>query len=173
VADKHDSREICFVPDGDYAAFVERHSPGGDRSGPIVDGQGRALGSHGGIHRYTVGQRKGLGLTAPRPLYVLAVEPRTSALIVGEEEALEKGGLLARDVNWLSAPPPCHPLRAAVKVRYRHPEAPATLTPRPHGRVEVRFDAPQRAITPGQAVVFYDGDVCLGGGWIEEALSPR
>ena len=167
VADKPDSREICFVPDGDYAGFVERQAAGRERPGAIVDAGGRALGSHGGIHRYTVGQRKGLGLSAPRPLYVLAVRPQTHTVVVGEEPALEADRLVAREVNWLSAAPPCHPRRAAVKIRYRHPEAGATLHPLPHGRVEVRFDRPQRAVTPGQAAVFYDGDVCLGGGWIE------
>jgi tRNA-specific 2-thiouridylase len=167
VADKPDSHEICFVPDGDYAAFVERQSPGDDRSGPIVDARGRARGRHEGIHRYTVGQRRGLGVTAPRPLYVLSVQPQSRAVVVGEEESLASDRLEARDVNWLSVAPPCRPLRAAVKIRYRHREAPATLTPLPHHRVEVRFDEPQRALTPGQAAVFYDGEVCLGGAWIE------
>jgi tRNA-specific 2-thiouridylase len=167
VADKPDSREICFVPDGDYAAFVERQAPPAERGGPIVDAGGRALGLHDGIHRYTVGQRRGLGLSGPRPLYVLSVRPQTSTVVVGEEEALAADRLIGREVNWLSVVPPCHPLRAAVKIRYRHREAPATITPLPHRRVEVRFDEPQRAITPGQAAVFYDGDVCLGGAWIE------
>ena len=167
VADKAESREICFVPDGDYAAFVEREAGPADRSGPVVDAAGRELGRHEGIHRYTVGQRKGLGVTSARPLYVLSVRPESAAVVVGDDDALEGDRLVAGEVNWLSIPPPCRPLRAAVKIRYRHAEAPATLTPLPHHRVEVRFDQGQRAITPGQAAVFYDGDVCLGGGWIE------
>ena len=167
VADKPESREICFVPDGDYAAFVERQHPAEVRSGPIVDTAGRTLGRHAGIHRYTVGQRKGLGLTSARPLYVLSVQPQESTVVVGEAEELEGDRLVAGEVNWLSIPAPCRPVRASVKIRYRHAEAPATITPLPRRRVEVRFDAPQRAITPGQAAVFYDGDVCLGGGWIE------
>ncbi len=167
TADKPESQEICFVPDDDYAGFVERQAPGEDRSGPVVDRAGHTLGRHGGVHRFTVGQRKGLGVTAPRPLYVLAVQPATRTVVVGEEEALEASSLVARDVNWLSVPPPCHPLRAAVKIRYRAAEAPATVTPLPGHQVRVDFDAPQRAVTPGQAAVFYDGDVCLGGGWIE------
>ena len=167
VADKAESREICFVPDGDYAAFVEREAGPADRSGPIVDAAGREVGRHQGVHHYTVGQRKRLGVTAPRPLYVLSVRPEASTVVVGEEDALEGDHLVAREVNWLSIAPPCGPLRAAVKIRYRHAEAPATITPLPRRRAEVRFDRPQRAITPGQAAVFYDGDVCLGGGWIE------
>jgi len=167
VADKPDSHEICFVPDGDYAGFVERQSPAEDRSGPILDQHGRALGLHAGIHRYTVGQRKGLGVTAPRPLYVLSVRPQANTVVVGEEEALTGDRLVGREVNWVSMRPTCHPLRAAVKIRYRHQEAMATLTPLSHHRVQVQFDAPQRAITPGQAAVFYEGEVCLGGAWIE------
>ncbi len=168
TADKPESQEICFVPDGDYAGFVERHSPADDRSGPLVDRRGNPLGRHAGIHRFTVGQRRGLGLTSTRPLYVLAVLPSSRTVVVGEEEELAAETLVARGVNWLSIPAPAGEIRARVKIRYRHPEAPATLRPQPDGRVLVRFDAPQRAVTPGQAAVFYDGEVCLGGGWIED-----
>jgi len=171
TADKPESQEICFVPDDDYAGFVERHSAPADRGGPIVDADGRELGRHGGVHRYTVGQRRGLGVTSARPLYVLAVLPATRTVVVGDGERLESPGLVAREVNWLSIVPPEGPLRAEVKIRYRAAEAAATLRPQGEGRVEVRFDAPQRAVTPGQAAVFYQGDVCLGGGWIDSALS--
>jgi tRNA-specific 2-thiouridylase len=167
VADKAESQEICFVPDGDYGAFVERHAPRADRAGPIVDTEGREIGRHPGIHGFTVGQRRRLGLTSRRPLYVLAVRPETATLVVGEEDGLLAPTLVARDVNWLSVPAPRDPIRAFVRIRYRHAGAPATLRPLEGGRVEVRFDAPQRAIAPGQAAVFYDGEVCLGGGWIE------
>jgi len=167
VADKAESQEICFVPDGDYASFVEKQAPSADRSGPIVNRSGRALGRHQGVHRFTVGQRKGLGLTSPRPLYVLAVQPASRTVIVGEEEELESDRLAAREVNWLSVPPPRGEVRARVKIRYRAAEAPATIRPLPEGRALVRFDSPQRAVTPGQAAVFYDDEVCLGGGWIE------
>jgi tRNA-specific 2-thiouridylase len=168
TAEKAESQEICFVPDDDYAAFVDRRAGGEDRSGPIVDSSGRVVGEHRGVHRYTVGQRKGLGLTAPRPLYVLSVDPGSRTVSVGTEEELSARELTARDVNWLSIPAPEAEIRAKVKIRYRHLEAAAALAPLPGGRVRVRFDVPQRAITPGQAAVFYEGDVCLGGGWIEK-----
>jgi tRNA-specific 2-thiouridylase len=167
TAEKAESQEICFVPDDDYAGFVERHAPEEDRSGPIVDRTGRLLGHHQGVHRFTVGQRKGLGVAARHPLYVLSLEPSSRTVVAGPEADLETGRLTARDVNWLSIAPPTGPIRGAVKVRYRHAEATATIRPLPGGRIEAEFDAPQRAVTPGQAAVFYDGDVCLGGGWIE------
>jgi len=133
VAQKAESREICFVPDGDYAAFVERQAAGAERPGPIVDEGGRALGLHGGVHRYTVGQRRGLGLNGPRPLYVLSVNPATRTVVVGEEDALEADGLTGRDVNWLSMAPPCRPLRARVKIRQRPPRDPQRVVARLDG----------------------------------------
>jgi tRNA-specific 2-thiouridylase len=166
TADKHESQEICFVPDGDYARFVEKQAGPADRSGPIVDTAGRELGMHGGVHQFTVGQRKGLGLQTPKPLYVLRVLPETRTVVVGEDEHLAASELVAREASWIGDAP-AQPMRAQVQIRYRHPAAAATLTPQPDGRVHVAFDAPQRAVTPGQAAVFYDGDVCLGGGWIE------
>jgi tRNA-specific 2-thiouridylase len=165
-ADKHESQEICFVPDGDYARFVEKNAPAADRGGPIVDAAGHTLGRHDGVHQFTVGQRKGLGVTSPRPLYVLRVVPQDRTVVVGEAEALTGSHLIARDVNWIVTPPKT-PFRAQVQIRYRHPGATAKITPQPDGGVAVQFEVPQRAITPGQAAVFYDGDVCLGGGWIQ------
>jgi tRNA-specific 2-thiouridylase len=167
TAAKRESQEICFVPDGDYAGFVERRSPGANPSGPIVDREGRHLGRHPGVHHYTVGQRRGLGLGGPRPRYVLSLRSETRTVVVGSEEDLQSGALIARDVNWLSTAPPSGPREAQVKIRYRHTEANAGLVPLPDGRVRVEFEVPQRAVAPGQAAVFYDGDVCLGGGWIE------
>jgi tRNA-uridine 2-sulfurtransferase len=167
VADKAESQEICFVPDGDYAGFVERNAPAGERSGPIVDARGRELGRHGGVHRFTVGQRRGLGLASERAQYVRAVRPATRTVVVGDEEELLRDHLVARDVNWLSVAEPSGEFRARARIRYRHAEAPASIRSLGGGRAEVRFEARQRAVTPGQAVVFYDGDVCLGGGWIE------
>ena len=169
TADKPESQEICFVGDGDYAAFVERRAPPGDRRGTILDGSGRVLGSHEGVHRFTVGQRRGLGISARRPLYVLALRPAQQAVIVGDPEELRRGDVVVRDVRWLSAPEPEGILRATVKIRYRASEAAASIEPLAGGRSRVVFDTPQRAVTPGQAAVFYDGEVCLGGGWIEDA----
>jgi tRNA-uridine 2-sulfurtransferase len=169
TADKAESQEICFVPDGDQAAFVERHSAPEDRSGPVVDGEGRALGGHQGVHRFTVGQRRGLGVAGPHPLYVLEVRPESRTVVVGEQRELDRSGLVARDVNWISGHPPRSEVRAGVRIRHRAAEAVATVEPLPDSRARVRFDAAQRAVTPGQAAVFYDGEVCMGGGWIERA----
>jgi tRNA-specific 2-thiouridylase len=168
TAGKAESQEICFVPDGDYAGFVERHAPDAPREGPVVDREGRVLGRHGGIHGFTVGQRRGLGLAASRPLYVLELRPESQAVVVGSERDLDCASLVARDVNWIAGGPPGQPLRAAVKIRHGATEAPAAVEPLAGGRARVRFDGVVRAVTPGQAAVFYDGEVCLGGGWIEE-----
>ena len=168
TADKPESMEICFVPDGDYAGFVERQSPAADRSGPIVDAAGRVVGQHQGIHRFTVGQRKGLGITTTTPRYVLRVIPESRTVVVGDEtelEAREARGArrqlaLDRAARGASFAPRCG---SAIGTPRRRPR----IAPLGAGRVRVDFDAPQRAITPGQAAVFYDGEVCLGGGWIE------
>ncbi|MGE3957705.1 MAG: tRNA 2-thiouridine(34) synthase MnmA [Vicinamibacterales bacterium] len=167
VADKPDSQEICFVPDDDYAAFVGRQAPGVVAHGTIVDQQGRALGTHDGIHRFTVGQRKGLGIASPdgSPSYVVALRPVDNQVVVGPRTALERTALTASGVNWILGAPDA-PVRATAQIRHRHQAAAATVTPLADDRAEVVFDAPQVAITPGQAVVFYDDDVVLGGGWI-------
>jgi tRNA-specific 2-thiouridylase len=166
VADKPDSQEICFIPDHDYARFVETHEPDAPRDGVIIDEQGRVLGRHGGIHRFTVGQRKGLGLSSSAPLYVLSLRPSDQHVVVGPKTSLERTRLTASRVNWMAAEPD-GPLRAAAQIRHRHPAAPATIRSLGEARAEVRFDTPQVAITPGQAVVFYDDDVVVGGGWID------
>jgi tRNA-specific 2-thiouridylase len=167
VADKPDSQEICFVPSGDYAAFVERRAPETAAAGPIVDTAGRQLGSHGGIHRFTVGQRKGLGLSSPAPLYVLKLEPDSGTVVVGDRAALDQSALLASGVNWVSMVAPGDWTRVTAQIRHHHAAAPARVRALDDGRAELEFDAPQAAITPGQAVVFYDGDLVVGGGWIE------
>jgi tRNA-specific 2-thiouridylase len=169
VAAKPDSQEICFVPDHDYASFLTTHSPELARTGDVVDEDGRVLARHGGIHRFTVGQRKGLGVPTSRtgaPMYVLALRPDDRQVVVGPKASLERTTLSASGVNWIEGAP-TGAVRASVQIRYRHPAAPATVRSVEDGRAEVVFDAPQVAITPGQAAVFYEGDVVLGGGWIE------
>ena len=173
VADKNDSQEICFVPNGDYAAFIDAYfreqgvSPRETR-GDIVTSDGRVVGEHAGTHHFTVGQRRGLGVAAGEPLYVIQTDPSTQRVLVGRTGELLRSTLFARDVNWLSIAPIEAPRLAHVKIRNKHVAAAATLLPVGDDlRIQVRFDDPQRAITPGQAAVFYDGDLVLGGGWIE------
>jgi tRNA-uridine 2-sulfurtransferase len=168
VADKPDSQEICFIPDHDYASFVTKQSPAVARTGDVVDESGHVLAQHGGIHRFTVGQRKGLGLaTSPTgaPMYVLALKPHDRQVVVGPKASLERTTLTAAGVNWIECVPD-GAIRARVQIRHRHPAAAATVRSAGDGRAEVMFDAPQIAITPGQAAVFYDEDAVLGGGWI-------
>ena len=165
VADKKDSQEICFVAAGEHAGFVGKRAD--IPSGEIRDGQGHVLGRHEGVHRFTIGQRKGLGLASGIPLYVVNIDASTAAVTVGPREDLERTTLTAARVNWMSGEIPAGPIRAAARIRYRHREAPATITPLGNDRASVVFDEPQSAITPGQAVVFYDDDVVLGGGWID------
>jgi tRNA-specific 2-thiouridylase len=173
VADKPDSQEICFIPDNDYRAFVTKSLPETARNGVVVDESGKVLGSHEGVHRFTVGQRKGLGVQSASgaPMYVLALRPAEQQVVVGPKASLEQARLTASGVNWIVDKPE-GPRRVAAQIRHRHQAAAATvqpILPSPSGaeRAEVVFDAPQLAITPGQAVVFYDGDEVVGGGWIE------
>jgi tRNA-specific 2-thiouridylase len=166
VADKPDSHEICFVPEGSTGDFVERHVEV-PSAGDIVDTGGRTLGQHRGVHRFTVGQRKGLGLSAAAPLYVVKLEPQHARVVVGPREELGRSTLTASSVNWIAGTRPDGPLRVTARIRHRHADAPATVTADRDGRAEVGFDVPQIAVTPGQAVVFYDGDEVVGGGWID------
>jgi tRNA-uridine 2-sulfurtransferase len=167
VTQKPDSQEICFVPDGNYAAFVERKAPEATRPGTVVAGDGRVLGTHAGVHRFTIGQRKGLGLSSTEPLYVTAINPETAQVVVGSRDDLGRTSLTASTVNWTSGIEPSDWLRVTAQIRHRHAAAPARVRRTDQGRAELEFDAPQTAITPGQAVVFYDGDEVLGGGWID------
>ncbi|HXJ39093.1 MAG TPA: aminomethyltransferase beta-barrel domain-containing protein, partial [Bryobacteraceae bacterium] len=172
VAKKHESYEICFVPNGDYAAFMDAYlaDKGISREaveGTIVDTEGRERGKHQGAHHYTVGQRKGLGIAAPEPLYVISTDPVSQKVTVGSNDDLLRSTLVAKEINWVSWSGLAARVRANVRIRNRHVPSPATLTPLPDGRVEVLFDSPQRAVTPGQGVVFYAGDLVAGGGWIE------
>ncbi|RME39687.1 MAG: tRNA 2-thiouridine(34) synthase MnmA [Planctomycetota bacterium] len=173
--DKPDSVEICFVPDGDYARVVRERCPEAFREGDVVDGEGRVIGRHRGIPHYTIGQRRGLRIAAGRPIYVTGLDVEHNTVRVGDDAALHAGGLIAGRLNAL-VPLPTGPFRAEVKIRYLHRPAPATVDIVSGGveggpAARVVFDEPQRAVTPGQAAVFYDGDVVLGGGWIERALS--
>ena len=167
VADKPDSQELCFVADGDTARFVEERQPAVARPGAVRDQHGQQVGSHDGVHRFTVGQRKGLGLSTSVPLYVLSIDAEANALTVGPRPALERTSLTASAVNWIAGTPPSGPGRMTARIRHRHPDAPATVEPLDGDRVSVVFDEPQCAVAPGQAVVFYDADTVLGGGWID------
>ncbi len=172
VASKPDSQEICFVPNGDYAAFLDSYfrEQGIDRAqteGEIVDTSGRVVGEHSGVHHFTIGQRRGLRIAAGEPLYVISTEPETRRVVVGRSDDLLRKRLTASEMNWISIPPIEAPLRAQVKIRNRHLAAPATITPLDGNRIEAVFDEPQRAVTPGQAAVLYHQDTVLGGGWIE------
>jgi tRNA-specific 2-thiouridylase len=172
TAEKPESQEICFVPDGDYAAVVESLRPDAlPGEGEIVDGAGRTLGRHAGIHRFTVGQRRGLGLAAPRPLYVTGLDAGANRVVVGEAEELLAAGAALERVSFAAGEAPGEPIAARVQVRYRDAGTPALVEPLPGGRARVRFERPVRAVTPGQAAVFYDGDVVLGGGWIAGAIA--
>jgi tRNA-specific 2-thiouridylase len=172
LGDKPDSVEICFVPDGDHGALIRRRRPELATAGRIVDTAGNVLAEHDGIENFTIGQRKGLGFAAGERRYVLRIVPTEHEVVVGNRDELLAPGLIASRVNWLLDEPPSGPLRCAAKIRYRHAAAPATVHAQPDGSARVEFVEPQSAITPGQAVVFYDGPRVLGGGWIEEA-TPR
>lgn len=165
-AHKHDSQDICFVPDGDYARFMEHYTGHDYPNGEFVDEQGKVLGEHKGIIRYTIGQRKGLGLALPCPMYVKDKDMEHNRVILSKNEDLFSKSLDARDFNWSAFDCPDRPIRAKAKIRYKHTEQPATITPTGPDTVHVEFDEPQRAICRGQAVVLYDGDTVIGGGTI-------
>ena len=166
TADKPESQEICFVPDDDYRGFLRRREPRVFRSGPIVDLEGRVLGMHGGVAGYTIGQKKGLGLAVGRSLYVVDLDPERATVVVGGAGDLERDRLVARSVNFIACPPPSAPMRVEAKIRHSHAPAPATVRVVDADRAEVVFDEPQRAIAPGQSVVWYRGECVIGGGVI-------
>jgi tRNA-uridine 2-sulfurtransferase len=168
VAGKPDSVEICFVPDGDHAKLIRKRRPELATAGVVVESDGTVLGEHDGYERFTIGQRKGLGIATDRKRYVLDIVPETRTVVLGDREDLLATGLVASRVNWL-IDDPAGPVRCVAKIRYRNVGTPATVTPTPGGGARVTFGEPQSAVTPGQAVVFYDGTRVLGGGWIEKA----
>ena len=166
TAAKLDSQDICFVPDGDYARVIELHTGEKAAPGDFIDTRGRVLGRHAGLICYTVGQHRGLGLSLPEKKYVVAIRPEDNTVVLGDEKELYSGFAMLGDVNWISGEAPHGEVRCAVKTRYRQQEQPARVVPLPGARAGVYFDAPQRAVTPGQAAVFYDRDEVLGGGVI-------
>jgi tRNA-specific 2-thiouridylase len=171
VADKPESMELCFVPNGDYVQFIEaysreRGSALSHNGGEIINEDGIVIGRHNGVHQFTIGQRKGLGFAAGKPLYVLSIDRQNNRVVVGDDESLRSTTCEVENVNWIAHQASNEPLRAAVKIRHKHIPADASVTPLDSARARVTFDAPQRAITSGQGAVFYDGDRVLGGGWI-------
>ena len=165
-AHKPDSQDICFVPDGDYARVIELNTGKKYEPGDFVDKQGNVLGRHRGIINYTIGQRKGLGISAAAPLYVCSIDTKNNTVVLGDDKDLYSDTLEADEFNWISGVVPASPVRCRAKIRYRQKEQPATAYPIGDAMVKIVFDEPQRAITPGQSAVLYDGDVVLGGGTI-------
>jgi tRNA-specific 2-thiouridylase len=171
VAEKPESMELCFVPTGDYVQFIQAYSKDAGISFPTGEGEivtedGAVVGRHSGVHNFTIGQRKGLGFAAGRPLYVLSIDPQENRVVVGDDHSLRTTSFEVQGVNWVSIEQPPGPVRAGVKIRHKHEPAAATVDPIDATNAQVTFDDPQRAITPGQAAVFYDGERVLGGAWI-------
>jgi tRNA-specific 2-thiouridylase len=172
VAEKPESMELCFVPNGNYVQFIqaytlERNIPLNSTEGEIVTEDGTVIGRHNGVHNFTIGQRKGLGFATSKPVYVLSIDTAKNRVIVGEDEALRSAIFEVEGANWISIAEPAEAIRAEVKIRHKHLPAPAKVEALPGNRARISFDAPQRAITPGQAAVMYSGDVVLAGGWIK------
>jgi tRNA-specific 2-thiouridylase len=166
VAEKPESQDICFVPDGNYVRFLEEQRGPGLMNGDIVHVDGKVLGQHNGTYRYTIGQRRGLGLSWPEPLYVVGIDAVNRKVVVGEKQYLAVKSCNVGNVNWLMTPPE-KPFKTSCRIRYRHHEVPVLVTPLENGEVKIAFDEPQNGVTPGQAAVFYEGDRVQGGGWIQ------
>ncbi len=169
VHDKPDSQEICFIPDNDYAAFVERHRGHTETSGELVDTAGNVVGQHGGYEKFTIGQRKGLGVTFGAPRFVVSIEPESRRVVIGTRDDLARTSLEADRLNWLADVSTSGPFRCTAKIRYRHEPAAAEAEIIDEDRLRVRFEDPQYGVAPGQAVVLYEDDRVLGGGWIRSA----
>ncbi len=168
VHDRPDSQDLCFLAGGRYREFLRERRPRAFRSGPIVHVSGEVIGEHDGIGSYTVGQRRGLGVARSEPLYVVGLHPEENAVVVGERPHLRRKAITVGGLNWVSIAPPERPVSASVKIRYNHPGAPARVRPVGDGRAEITFEEPQEAPCPGQAAVFYRGELVLGGGTIEQ-----
>jgi tRNA-specific 2-thiouridylase len=173
VADKPESMELCFVPNGNYVQFIHAYAkesaiPVSSGDGEIVNESGEVIGKHSGVHNFTIGQRKGLGFAAGKPLYVLSIDAANNRVVVGDDDALRTSSFEVENVNWVSIARPEEPIRSQVKIRHKHEPATATVAAIGDSRARIAFDAPQRAVTPGQAAVFYEGDTVLGGGWIRD-----
>ncbi len=166
TADKEESMEICFVPDKDYGRFLEQSNLVKRHKGDIVNLQGQVLGQHDGIEFYTIGQRKGLGISSPKPLYVVELDADNNRVVVGDDSALDREEFAVDRCNWIPYEQPPASIEVTAKIRYNHPGTPATVTPQAQGRALVRLHTPQRAVAPGQACVFYQDDLVVGGGWI-------
>jgi tRNA-specific 2-thiouridylase len=166
TAEKEESMEICFVPDKDYGKFLQEANLAQKHRGEIVDLRGHVLGHHDGIEFYTIGQRKGLGITTPKPVYVVELDAENNRVVVGDESNLERDEFIAERCNWHPFDKLAGPIEVTAKIRYNHPGVPATVTPLENHRVKVKLHSPARAITPGQAAVFYQDDLVVGGGWI-------
>ncbi len=166
TADKEESMEICFVPDNNYGGFLQKTNLVAKHVGEIVDTSGKKLGEHEGIEFYTVGQRKGLGISSPKPLYVLELDPVNNRVIVGDDSLLERDEFVVERCNWIPFETPPEQIEASAKIRYNHPGTASTITPLENGSARVKLHIPQRAITPGQVCVFYQEDLVVGGGWI-------
>jgi tRNA-specific 2-thiouridylase len=173
TAEKEESMEICFVPDKDYGRFLQQAKLVQKHQGEIVDLQGRVLGHHDGIEFYTIGQRKGLGISSPRPLYVIELDAASNRVVVGDDSDLERDEFKVERCNWIPFDSAPEIIEVSAKIRYNHTGAEATVTPAADGSATVKLHAPQRAITPGQACVFYDGDLVVGGGWISRSASRQ
>lgn len=166
TADKEESMEICFVPDNDYGGFLQQANLVQKHRGEIVDLRGQLLGHHDGIEFYTIGQRKGLGLSSPQPLYVIELDAENNRVVVGDDSALDRDEFTVDRCNWIAFETPPDSMAVTAKIRYNHPGTAATVSKLPDGRATVKLHTPQRAITPGQAAVFYQDDLVVGGGWI-------
>jgi len=166
TADKDESMEICFVPDNNYGSFLQQANLVQKHRGEIMDVHGHVLGHHDGIEFYTIGQRKGLGITTPRPVYVVELDAENNRVVIGDESALDRDEFTATNCNWHPFDKLTEPIEVTAKIRYNHPGTPATVTPMANGSVKVKLHSAQRAITPGQAAVFYQDDLIVGGGWI-------